>query len=465
MPDVILALDIGTTTCKGRWMRTDGAVEAETVLHYASAEHLFNPHDWWEALTRTLQQLGAPTPSRPLGICLCGRGGGLALLDASGEPVEVPWPRVLARARDYSVGHRAPGRAAAWAAQYRALREIAPGAADRVVRLCGVKDYLNMRLTGEWATDASSAGCRAWPDDVDALGIAPEALPQIRDAREVLGSVRADTGFPLPVGLPVLVGSHDGVCANIGAGMLAVADGCVTLGTNGVLRVNTLEALPPTAEFAAFTYPYLAGTWTSGGDVLYGGAAVVWVGRLLGILDDSPEGFRTGLARLDALAASVSAGANDLVFVPYLRGTISPRRMPDRRGMFFGVAAAHGPREFARAAFEGTALALRHIRDAFLSHGGRIRRLRLTGGGVRSGVWPAIVASVLAVPLDRGDPEASSRGAAILAAVGLGIYPSVEAASAAMVPAGPVVAPDPSWVARYDRAYIRYRSIAEADPS
>ena len=84
---------------------------------------------------------------------------------------------------------------------------------------------------------------------------------------------------------------------------------------------------------------------------------------------------------------------------------------------------------------------------------------------MRSGVWPAIVASVLAVPLDRGDPEASSRGAAILAAVGLGIYPSVEAASAAMVPAGPVVAPDPSWVARYDRAYIRYRSIAEADPS
>lgn len=80
-------------------------------------------------------------------------------------------------------------------------------------------------------------------------------------------------------------------------------------------------------------------------------------------------------------------------------------------------------------------------------------------------MWPTIVASALDVPLGRADPEASSRGAAILAAAGLGVYPSIEAASIAMVPPTSIVAPEPSWVDRYHRAYARYRSVAEADRS
>lgn len=440
----------------------DGEVEAQMSLHYSEAEPSDDPRTWWNALCEVIRRLHTRAPSPPLGICLCGRGTGLAFLDARWEPVDVPWPLVLAHARAHPGPSAAPGRAMGWGALHLAVRKVAPQAADRIVRVCGVKDYLNLRLTGEWATDASSAGCRAWPDDVAALGLRPEMLPPIRPADEVLGTVSARAGLPLSPGLPVFVGSHDGVCANIGTGMLAVGDGCVTLGTHGVLRVNTPAPLLSTPSFATFTYPYLGKTWTSGGDVLDGGAAVAWMVRLLGALDTDPRTFREGLAHLDALAAAAPAGANDLVFVPYLRGTISPRRAVDRRGAFLNVAAGHGPSEFARSTFEGTAFALRHIRDAFVAQGGVIHRLSLAGGGAHSRVWPAIIASALDTSFGLVDPDASSRGAAMLAATGLRFYPSVEAASAAMVRCIASVLPDPTWVMAYEQAYCRYRAAVDS---
>lgn len=465
MSDSLLAVDAGNTACKGLRIRPDGTIDAEASVFYSAAESIHDPHSWWRALDDVLRRLHARCPAPPAAICLCGRGNGVAFLDAGWQPVDLPWPDVLARARTYLRRPGVPGRAAGWETVYRAAVEIMPEAAGRIVRVCGVKDYLNLRLTGEWATDPSSAGCRTWPDGMRLEGLRREMLPPIHRADEVLGVASGETDLAIPPRLPVVVGSHDGVCANIGAGMLAAGEGCVTLGTQGVLRINTPEALSPTPSFATFTYPYLGETWTSGGDVLDGGAAVLWMTRLLGILHKDAHASNEAFAALDALAAAAPAGANGLLFVPYLRGTISPRYAVERRGMFRDVSAEHGPGDFARAAFEGTAFALRHIRDAFVAAVGVIRRLSLTGGGARSRVWPAIVASVLNTPFERVDPDASCRGAAVLAAVGLRRYPSVADACAAMVQHGGSVVPDAAWIARYEHLYGRYLSAAdEATP-
>jgi sugar (pentulose or hexulose) kinase len=462
MPDSILAIDVGSTACKGLQITTDGECQASASLLYADTNAPHDPHGWWRALCQVLARLHAEQAVAPAGVCLCGRGNDVAFLDADGEPVEVPWPELVARAWTRRAVSTSLGRATGWGAMYQAIRSVAPRTADRIVRVCGVKDYLNFKLTGAWATDASSAGCRAWSEDATAQGLRREMLPPIRPAHEVLGGVSASVDGALRPGLPVLVGSHDGVCANIGAGMLAVGDGCVTLGTHAVLRVNTAQPLIPTPEFATFTYPYLGDTWTSGGDVVAGGAAAVWMARVLGAFAARRGALHGDLTRLDALAATAPPGASGLIFVPYLRGTVSPRRALDRRGIFLGVAAAHGAGEFARATLEGVAFAIRHVRDAFVGRGGIIHRLSLTGGGARSRVWPGIIASVLDTPFGLVDPDASARGAAVLAAAGLGLHPSVEAASAAMTHPNGCVAPDPRWVHVYEESYRRYLATVEA---
>lgn len=459
MRESVLAVDAGNTACKGLRIRPDGTVDAETSIFRQDAEPPNDPHAWWQTLCDVAARLRTASP--PAAVCLCGRGNGVALLDAGGEPVNLPWREVLARARTYPRRAGVPGRVAGWETVLRAAVDAAPESARRIVRVCGVKDYLNLRLTGEWATDPPSSGCRSWPDDLSAGSLHAEMLPPIRREDAVLGTVRGGADLSVPAGTPVIVGSHDGVCANIGAGMLAVGDGCVTLGTQGVLRVNTAGPLAPTASFATFTYPYLGETWTSGGDVLDGGAAVRWMARLLGLDSTKTGSFHETFARFDALAASSPAGANGLLFVPYLRGTISPRYDLDRRAVFLGLTAGQGRGDLARAAFEGTALALRHIRDTYVSAGSSIRRLSLTGGGARSQVWPAIVAGVLNTPFERADPDASARGAAILAAVGLRAHASVAQACAAMVRNGGGVAPDAADGTRYDRLYQRYRAAVD----
>ncbi|HLW60357.1 MAG TPA: FGGY-family carbohydrate kinase [bacterium] len=460
MSGPILALDAGTTACKGVLARDDGTPESLAVLPYAAGDPTRDPAVWWETLSRVVEQVCAAAAPPPGAVALCGRGGGLACLDDGGTPVPLPWSTILEGARARPIDAPAHQRLASWGAIYAEAQVRAPAAASRIARLCGVKDYLNYRLTGVWATDASSAGCREWPRDLAPFGLRAGMLPPIRPGTERLGPLSGGAGLPLPAGIPVCVGGHDGVCANLGAGRLDVGDGCITLATNGVVRVNTRIPVYPTPRFHTFTYPYLGEMWTSGGDVPAGGSAVGWAARLLGVHDGNPLTTEAALRRFDALAAGAPPAARGLLFLPYLRGALSPARDLDRRGAFLHLDLRHGREDAARAVLEGVAFALRHIRDALERSGQAIGQLCVTGGGSRSRVWTQIVASVLDQPLCFVEPEASARGAALLAAVGLGRFPTIAAAAEAMVRGAGTVDPDPTWTAVYRDAYARYLDAA-----
>jgi sugar (pentulose or hexulose) kinase len=461
MAGPILALDIGNSTCKGLLAQADGTIGALVVVPN-TGDPIADPRALWESLMEISGRLLALAPTPPVGIALCGRGGGLVCLDADGEPVSLPWRTVRMQARARPTFSPIYGRLASWASLFAAAREIAPGDAAGATRLCGIKDYLNFRLTGRWATDASSAGCTAWPRDLTPFGVRAEMLPPIHQGHEVLGTLRGEVELPLPKGTPVLVGGHDGVCANLGAGMVAVGDGCVTLGTNAVLRVNTDGPLLPASRFNSFTYPFQGNVWASGGDVLDAGATVVWAARLLGLFGEDPTNLAAALERFDNLAGEAPAGARGLICLPYLCGMVSPREDYRRLGAFVHIGPQHGRPEVARAVLEGIAFALRQIRDAFKQSGRESRALCLTGGGTRSRLWAAIVTSALGLPLAHVEAQASLKGAAILAAVGLDLHPTIDAAVGAMGRGKDPVYPDPAWAAVYDEAYGRYVREVEA---
>jgi xylulokinase len=171
----------------------------------------------------------------------------------------------------------------------------------------------------------------------------------------------------------------------------------------------------------------------------------------------------TAFADLVASAGEVPAGSDGLVFLPYLTGERSPHPDPSARGAFVGLTLAHDRRHMTRAVLEGVAFGLRGGLDLMLEAGMPVpTQIRASGGGTASQLWRQILADVLDAEIAvTGTTEGAAYGAAVLAAVGVGWHPSVEAASQAFVTATPVAAPGPE-ASVYREAYAIYRDLYPA---
>ncbi len=159
-------------------------------------------------------------------------------------------------------------------------------------------------------------------------------------------------------------------------------------------------------------------------------------------------------------AAAVEAGAEGLVFLPYLSGERTPHADPRARGAFVGLTLKHGRAHLTRSVLEGVACGLRDNLALMAEVGlGRVGEVRLSGGGARSPVWRRILADVLGVDLVPVETaEGAAFGAALLAGVGAGLWPSVEEACREAVEPGEAVSPEPESSAAYETVYWRFRA-------
>ena len=166
---------------------------------------------------------------------------------------------------------------------------------------------------------------------------------------------------------------------------------------------------------------------------------------------------------LVAQAAEVPAGSGGRWFLPYLSGERSPHPDPLARGAFVGLTLAHDRRHLTRAVLEGVAFGLRDGLDLMVAAGMPAPdQIRASGGGTASDLWRQILADVLDAEIATvNTTEGAAYGAGLLAAVGAGWYPSVEAAAAALVTATPVAAPGPD-APRYAEAHAIYRDLYPA---
>jgi xylulokinase len=166
---------------------------------------------------------------------------------------------------------------------------------------------------------------------------------------------------------------------------------------------------------------------------------------------------------LVAGAADVPAGSDGLFFLPYLTGERSPHPDPLARGAFVGLTVTHDRRHMTRAVLEGVAFGLRDGLDLMVGTGmAAPGQIRASGGGTASPLWRQILADVLDAEIATvNTSEGAAYGAGLLAAVGAGWFPSVEAAAASLVSATPVAAPG-SDTARYGEAHALYRDLYPA---
>jgi xylulokinase len=434
-------LDIGTSSAKADLYQEDG-----TRLNSASAAYEVtfpeagwaeqNPLDWWEAVQRICRKVMTNSLDIKLSaVCISGQAPSCVPVDRKGIPLRpaILWlDRRSAPQVDWLAKRMGQKRAEEISGNildsyYGGLkwlwfRQNEAEIYQHTWKILQANSYVILQLTGEAVVDHSQAGLcspvynlerREWDEEACAvMELEVKKLPLIQDAWQVVGQVTAQAAeaTQLPVGTAVVCGGGDYACACLGAGVMKKNVGAVMLGTAG----NLLVPAPERSDRRLFNTIHVTGERLSLGGVLAGGS-VRWFVEMLG--DDRPDFLTT----LEKEAAQVPAGAEGLVFLPYLMGERTPIWDPHARGVFIGLSSRHRRGHLYRAVLEGVTLAFRQMAAIFSEMGSPLDEIIAINGGARSQLWRQIFADVLGIPIRwRPNSGGTALGGAFLASLGVG---------------------------------------------
>jgi xylulokinase len=464
---LLMGIDLGTTRAKVGLYDVQGnqhslaMPSAPSSVRSAGERSEGDAEAWWktccQAIQTCLQEIDA---SQIAGICVGGQGPSLVSVDADGGIVR---PAIMYD--DYRAAPEADelsaqlNRPVTVRSSYlpRALwiRNHEPENHAATRWFLQAWDLLVYRLTGAAAATNPLGRYTPWREsDLAAVGLDPERFPRsVRTAEEVAGvSARAASETGLPEGIPVIAGGGDFL---LGAMGVAGAQKGIAQSQGGATGAFTLcWDRPLEGEMIGWCIPspIRPDLLNIGGPLTTGGTALDWLlHSVLRLYGD----YETALAG----ASRIPSGAEGLLFFPYLAGE-QLTMCPEARGLFLGLSLQHGPDHLIRAVLEGVAFAGRSIMEALIEAGGRIDKVVTYGGQARSALWNHIKADVWNRPVRVPEPaDAGALGAAAIAAVGVGFYPTLAEASEKMGQQGRVYQPHAERAALYARAYAVYRGI------
>jgi len=483
--ELLLSLDVGTTSVKGVLFDRRGRPVAAAIEEYALDKPArdiveLDCRQYWDGACKVIRHLLDDSAWRCSDIVAVGvtsQGETLIALDASGRPLRpaIVWLDNRSQAQadriaaefDIQEVYRTTGQqgiAPTWTAtRILWLRENQPEIFREAHKFLLVADYLLYRLTGTFCTDGGLnpstlyfdiTAYRWWARMLQFLGIEAAQLPEVRSSGEIAGKVTPEAASQtgLAAGTPVVTAPMDQICAAVGAGN--IAPGMITENTGAALAICATVEGPtydPQRRVGCFNHAakgrYVLLPW-----VQTAGMALRWFRDELG-----------GGLDYDALcreAATVPPGAEGLVFLPYLSGAGCPDMDSRARGTFWRIDLAHRRAHFTRAVLESVAFVLRQNLEFLGALGFTCDEVRCLGGGSRSELWVQIKADMLNLPCVVMDTEESTAlGVAILAAVGAGLYPNLPEAIDKMVRVRRRIEPDPDRAEAYEHVYQRYARL------
>lgn len=309
-------------------------------------------------------------------------------------------------------------------------------AAGRRLAFGTIESWLVWHLTGgahlSDATNASRTSLMALDGAgldaglCDLFGVPLAALPEVVPCAGPIGQTRPDL-FGRALAITGMAGDQQ--AATLGQGCLAPGETKATFGTGAFVLTNMGSALPRSAHRLLGTVLCDIGgvrSYALEGSIFAAGSVIQWLRDSLGLLATSAES--------EALARSVPDTAG-VVFVPALSGLGAPHWQPHARASISGLSFAATRAHIVRAALESMAHQCHDLKQAFAADGADWNLLRIDGGMSGNGWLAQDLADILAVPCERpADVETTARGAAMLAAVGAGLYPSLDAAKAMLPP-------------------------------
>ena len=334
--------------------------------------------------------------------------------------------------------------------------------------------FVLKEIAGQVAVDYSNASSlalldprsRKWSPEVLAVVDLPETmLPEVAAATEPISTIT--TAFSEATGLDpgtvVTVGCGDEMAATLGAGVFEPGEVCDVVGTaEPVCAASSEPREDPTMLVECHPHADPDAWLLENPGFVSGGNLRWWRDQFAPIERGAEaEGLGDAYDLLSKEAERIPPGAEGLVFLPCMQGAMAPEWNGAARGVFYGLTLAHSRAHMTRAILEGSAFALRDIVEAMANAGLDVRRLTIVGGGAKGPLWRQIKADVTGLPVRvPTSVETTATGAAILAAVGAGIHPSVGAAVEAFVSYRPEEhQPDPGVREAYDEAYVRYRKV------
>ena len=485
----VLTLDFGTGGVRAGVFDLDGRGLGATSEAAYPTRHIRpnraeqDPADWWAAAGRAVRDaLAAAGNPAIAAICVATFSSTVVFADRDGTPLcpAILWMDARASAEaelTATVAHpvlATSGGAdavewlvpkAMWMARHQ------PDIWARCAVCCEALDWVNFRLTGEWAGSRMIATCK-WNYDARANRFSPELfeafgipelaakLPgEIVAIGRPVGPITAEAAQHLGIrGAPVVV--QGGIDAHMGTFGAATLDAGEVLFIGGTSNVFLMQL--------ADDGSVLDGVWGPYPDALIDGlrlveAGQVSAGSVLTWLSDTIFGLDdAGRHALCEDAAALEVGDTGLLALDYFMGNRTPYRDARLRGAVLGLSLSHDRASLYRAAVTSVALGAANIVADLRRQGHEVRRLVVAGGILRNPLWLAATIDAMGLPVHVAEAEnLTLHGCAVACAFGLGLHPDLRSAARALQARSAVRHPDEARHARYAALLEDYREATE----
>ena len=486
----LIGIDVGTSCAKTVVIDSNGEV-------INTASRSFPTHmpeqfrreqdaeDWWQATAANLRQMLSETGVSPddiAGISLSGQGCACQPVSTQGEPLgrAMIWTDERAsgeqkRIRDIfgtQLGNIAgndiydqPEPRMMW------LRDHEPERYRTTNCFMTTVSYLILRLTGSKAANYSDWGfhlafdrtTQDWNQEfVHAVGLDTAKFPQLVSPTAVVGGItsRAAAQTGLRAGTPVVAGGQDATVSALAVGAFFPGQSVCMRGTTDLISICNDRA------------DYLPGLYTTCGvlpglfmnydmtEVISAGGSLAWLAQRLYHREDVDV-----YEVINHLAELSPLGANGVIFLPYLLMSTNPDPALRRRGGLYGLSISNDDGDLCRAVMEGSAFALRETIERMATLGIRLNELRATGGPTRSDIWNRITADITGLPMVLPvTSEGAAYGAALLAGLGVGLYPMDDqyVTLSHIIKLHGRIEPDMQRQAAYEVSYKAFKLLASA---
>ncbi len=477
----VLGVDIGTGSVKAVAVNLQCQSFEVCQQHYSFSApkpgyHEQDPEQIWKAFIASIKGVIDKIGTQPLAISLSSAMHSIIAVDENCRPFApmITWAdnrssEIAKRLRNSVEGmsiYKATGtplHAMSPLCKIIWIKENNIELFNKTHKFIAIKEYIWHKLFQEFKLDQSNASCTGLFDIIQfkwhheslkLAGITEQKLSETvpTDCAKIYQSdnPRPELSF-LKSGVPIIIGASDGCLANLGSTADKPGVAAITIGTSGAVRVASSKPLP-NEKAMTFSYILNKGTYICGGPINNGGIAMQWW-----LKNIKPEPTDEDYENLFLQIAKVEAGANGLIFLPYLTGERAPIWDSESCGNFFGIKLQHSQAHFSRAVLEGICYALKDVFDAVQQNSEPITQINVSGGFTQSDLWVQTLADITnkKMVIVQSD-DASAIGAAFMALKNIGIikeYPTSDFAALR------TFEPNTTNVAIYERGFIVYKEL------
>lgn len=487
----LLGIDLGTQSLKigiynekGEQMLSESSAYQTHNTQAGISEQ--NPHDWWQALKIVLQKANQSFDLTTIsGIALCATSSTVVITDQSLEPIAPAqcWmdQRSVKEEEDINsntnpiVKDRLRFSGEKTSIEWMTTKSLWLKRHYDLVdkRILEQLDWINYKLTGEVVASKCNATCK-WNyvehlngfseeffKEIGLEGITNHWPSRVLKVGDKVGEIteQAAGALGLAVGTPVFQGGIDAHIGMIGSGAVEAGHLSMITGTSFVHLMHHEEPIFNDSLWGPYDSPLMDGLWLLEGGQLSCGSIISW------FLNEFYTG-RTDLAEIHAELESninkIAVGSDGLIVLDSWKGNRTPYKNPYASGAFIGLTLSHSKFHIYRAILESIAYGTKNVIETYKNSSIPVKKIIAGGGGTKNASWMQMISDVTGLPICiPQDEETGTKGAAIIAAYGTGVYPSIKQASEQMVEMKKVYQPDLSKTAKYCNLFRCYLELNE----